>query len=612
MKDKSLLKNLIVVILFFLTFWFGFRPIITGEAFDKKLAKIKGPKGKDQYSLVVFGTEPEGVAAALSGARMGLKTLLITEDLDPGSYIKSSLITNTSPDYAVIAQKKTKLNNGIYAEFFGDAGGNFSYVEYTNLVKQILAQEKNLTVFYNAAYLSVETSGKMIESVTIYHDGETLSVKAPVFIDATENGDVLSLCGVPYFLGSGDINVPDAYMPVIFNFTISDVSCEDIKSITKHIQNMDDFQSVLRQYERVSPKTKIPQLSFIEQGDDEVVVSGIRMRNVNVDAPEMLQQAYNDALIEAKMLTAFLKTAFVPFENCSFKAGASEFYIPEYRHFEGRYTLTVEDILENRDFPTKVVMAQGAIDGEKFVSANISEEYTYILGNPVVYSIPLECFITKNYDNMLMVGKKASFTSLASTSAGRMAVSITSGEAMGITAAYCYLNDLTPAEICQASEKTKMEYQKLLKRTGITLIDFDESNPNAEHWAWPAVKELVKYGLIAGDTENDYLFNLEAYQGNLVTLIENLIVKSAPNYYSLELSKRIRPFSTEELLTGEGVAEIVLSTLDIPYETGQAYKTAKEKNLIPHEVLQEIEPTKAVTMDSVYVITVHVIDALKN
>lgn len=279
-------------------------------------------------------------------------------------------------------------------------------MEYTNLVKQILAQEKNLTVFYNAAYLSVETSGKMIESVTIYHDGETLSVKAPVFIDATENGDVLSLCGVPYFLGSGDINVPDAYMPVIFNFTISDVSWEDIKSITKHIQNMDDFQSVLRQYERVSPKTKIPQLSFIEQGDDEVVVSGIRMRNVNVDAPEMLQQAYNDALIEAKMLTAFLKTAFVPFENCSFKAGASEFYIPEYRHFEGRYTLTVEDILENRDFPTKVVMAQGAIDGEKFVSANISEEYTYILGNPVVYSIPLECFITKNYDNMLMVGKK--------------------------------------------------------------------------------------------------------------------------------------------------------------------------------------------------------------
>lgn len=611
MKNKSLFKNLIVVILFFLTFWFGIRPIISGEEFDRRLAKLKQPKAKDQYSLVVCGTEPEGIAAALSGARMGLKTLLVTEDIDPGSYIKSSLITKTSPDYAVIDQKRTKLNGGIYTELFGDSGGNFSYTEYTNSIKQMLEEEKNLTVFYNAAFLSVEASDKTVESVTIYHNGETVSVKAPIFIDATQNGDVLSLCEVPYFLGSGDINVPDAYMPILFNFTISNVSWEDVKTITIHLQNIEDFQSVLSRYERVNPKTKIPNLSFIEQADDEIVVSGIRMRNINVDDAEMLQQAYYDALIEAKMLTAFLKTAFVPFEHCTFKAGASEFYIPEYRHFEGRYTLTVEDILENRDFPTKVVMAQGTIDAEKFVSANISEEYTYILGNPVVYSIPLECFISKNYDNMLMVGKKASFSSLAATSAGRGAVSITSGEAIGITAVYCYLNDLTPVELSQANEKTIHKYQELLRRSGIVLVDFDESNPNEDHWAWPSIKELVKYGLISGDTENDYLFDLEAYKENLVTLIENLVVKSAPAHYSLELNKRIHPLSTDELLTGEGAAEIILKALNIYYEPGQAYETAKAQDIIPQEVMQKIEPGKVVTMDSVYVITVYVVDELK-
>ena len=101
--------------------------------------------------------------------------------------------------------------------------------------------------------------------------------------------------------------------------------------------------------------------------------------NVNVDAPEMLQQAYNDALIEAKM-HSLLKTAFVPFENCSFKAGASEFYIPEYRHFEGRYTLTLKIYLKTETFQ-QGCYGPRAIDGEKFVSANISEEYTYILGN---------------------------------------------------------------------------------------------------------------------------------------------------------------------------------------------------------------------------------------
>ena len=87
MKNKSLFKNLIVVILFFLTFWFGIRPIISGEEFDRRLAKLKQPKAKDQYSLVVCGTEPEGIAAALSGARMGLKTLLVTEDIDRKSVV---------------------------------------------------------------------------------------------------------------------------------------------------------------------------------------------------------------------------------------------------------------------------------------------------------------------------------------------------------------------------------------------------------------------------------------------------------------------------------------------------------------------------------------------
>lgn len=311
------------------------------------------------------------------------------------------------------------------------------------------------------------------------------------------------------------------------------------------------------------------------------------------------------------MLTAFLKTAFVPFENCEFKTGPSGFYIPEYRHFEGRYTLTVEDILENRNFPTKIVMASGPVDAEKFISAEISEDYTYILGNPEVYSIPLECFIPKKYDNLMMAGKKASFSSLASTSAGRMTVSITAGQALGVTAAYCSLNNMTPAELCSADNKVFEDYQKFLRRSGITLTEFDVKNPNEGHWAWPAVKELVKYGLVAGGMDNDYLFDVEAYQENLVTLILNLLVKAAPEEYSLKLDNRIRPYSAEDLLTGDKACEIVLKTLDIPFEPGNAYLTLKEKNLIPDEILQKLNPDSGVTMDCVYVLVKLIVDLLK-
>jgi len=611
MKSSNLFRNIIIAALFFFTFWFGIRPIITGDEFQRKIKKGEGPKGINQYSLVVFGTEPEGLAAALSGARLGLKTLLVTQDSDPGSYVKSGLVTYTSPDYAMVEGSKKKLNNGIYSELFGETGGNFSVTDYITSAKRIMEKEQSLTVWYNAGFLSAEIDGNKVNGISIYYGGEKHLIEAPVFIDATENGDVLTLCNVPYFTGSADIGVPNSYMPVEYNFIISDVKWQDIESIRKQDRNIDDFQTVLQKYERYSPKTKISKLNFIGQPDNEMVISGIKMWQINVDDPAVMQENFKDALTEAKYLTAFLQYAFVPFENCSFRTGPTSFHIPEYRHFEGVYKLTVEDILENRSFPTKVVLASAPVDAQKFVSTEISDDYTYILGSPKIYSIPLECFISKNYSNMLMVGKKASYSSLAATSAGRLPVSVSSGEAMGVTAAYCYLNDITPLELSKSPEEVIIDYQKLLKRNGLTLFDFNEVNPNNEHWAWPSVKVLTEYGLIAGGENNDYLFDIEAYQNTFKTLIINLIVKAAPEKYSLELDSRLRSYGTDDSLTGEIACEIMLKTMNIPFNQGNAYQTAKEKGLIPQSVLERMKPNTNVTLDFVYTLTVNLINVIE-
>lgn len=611
MKNGNFLRNVIIAVLFFLTFWFGIRPIVTGDEFQRKVKKAQGPQGENQYGLAVFGIEPEGIAAALASARLGVKTLLVTEDSDPGSYVKSGLITYTSPDYAVVQGEKKKLNNGIYAELFGETGGNFAVQDYVSSVKQLLDKEPNLTVLYEAGFLSAQIDGNKVKGINIYHNGEKSLIKAPVYIDATEKGDVLVLCEVPYYTGSEDIGVPDAYMPVEYNFVISNVKWQEIESIRKLTRNMDDFQTTLKSYERFSEKTKISNLSFIGQPDDNMVISGIRMRQVNVNDPEKMREDFEDAINEAKNLTAFLKFAFVPFEDCVYKSGPNFFHIPEYRHFEGLYRLKAEDILENRNFPLKVVLASAPVDAEKFVSAELSEDYTYIIGNPKIYSIPLECFICKTLDNMLMVGKKASFSSLAATSAGRLPVSVSGGEAVGLTAAYCYINDLTPLELSKASEETVKDYQKLLKRRGVTLFDFNEANPNGEHWAWPAVKILAEYGLVAGGINNDYLFDVESNQEVFKTLIENLVVKARPEKYTLELAARLKSFGTEDFLTGETAGEMLLTTVNLPYNKGNAFETAVKNGLIPDNVSARMKPDAYVTLDCVYALTVNLINQLK-
>jgi len=149
----------------------------------------------------------------------------------------------------------------------------------------------------------------------------------------------------------------------------------------------------------------------------------------------------------------------------------------------------------------------------------------------------------------------------------------------------------------------------LLRRNGVTLVDFDESNPNANHWAWPSVKVLAGYGLLAGGLNNDYLLDVEAYQENLAILIINLLVKAAPERYTLELDRQIRSFAGKDVLTGEKACEILLVAKNIRYEKGQAFETALMNGLIPENALDKMSPDKTVTLDCVYALTVNLINA---
>ena len=53
--------------------------ILSGCSFGRQTGENPVNEGVD-YDIIVYGGEPEGVAAAVSAARNGMKTLLICED----------------------------------------------------------------------------------------------------------------------------------------------------------------------------------------------------------------------------------------------------------------------------------------------------------------------------------------------------------------------------------------------------------------------------------------------------------------------------------------------------------------------------------------------------
>jgi len=612
MKRDNLVKNLICAALILITLFFGVRPIITRS--NNRISSGEFEFGDNEYGTIIIGSEPEGLAAALASSRTGLKTLLITGDKTLGSYIKQCLISKMDPQRGIIKGKKVLLNKGIYEEIFGNLNVGFSGLDYENAVQKLVEKEKNLTVLYGSRVTEVRTEGKTVKSIGVETPDGKHTFKGRVFIDATQDGDLLMLCDTPFFYGTEDLGLPGFYSPVEFNFKVSGVDVEALKKSKKVSNFVDEFQLVLMNYKKVNTRTKLVNPAFIIQKDNEIVISGLQVFGVDVNDPDDLRGAYEEAEEEAIMLTAFLKTVMVAFQDCTYKEGPEKFFIPENRHFKSRYVLTVADIIENRNFPDKVALCSQEVDASKFVD----KEIEYIVLKPNVYSIPLGSIIPVNLDNVMMLGSKAGFTSLAATSAGSIPTRITVGEAAGLVSVYSIVRDMMPSELLELPETDLKAMVSYIKRGGVMLTDFEESilipdtgEKLSDHWSYPYIKTLAEYGLISGGRDNNFKLDFRASQELMVVLIKNAILKIRPESYSKEISLVLKPYEIQKELTGEIAATIIAEALSIPYEPGGAIKAIRGKGVIPADIISQLEPDGPVTMDLVYGMVVEAVNYIK-
>lgn len=617
MKRERIIKLLLVGVILFFVVRFGVMPRLSGSSFRDYLGKIATEKytfAENEYAVIVVGSEPEGIAAAVASARTGLKTLLITEDSDLGSYIKRSMIADIKPDEGIIAGKKENLNRGFYKELFGSLRTGFTAEDYMASVEKIVKKEKSLEVLYNCRLIGVVLEDRILKSIRVFADGQEKVLSAAAYVDATQWGDLLELCEVPYTLGSEDLNMPDVYMPLAFNFMVSGVKWDDMRQIQKTSDFILQFREVLMAYEPFYGRTKIESPTFIEQTDDTLIISAIRQWGVNVNDPQDVKQAYEDAMDEAMLLTAYLKNVLVPFAESTFAAAPEELFIPEYRHYAGRYTLTVADILENRDFAGKIALASSPVDAGKFVGNGLS----YIITDPNVYAIPLGCIIPVNVDNVLMPGAKASFKSLAATSAGHIPIRITMGESAGLTAAWSFLNNRTPADILSMTGEELETFKSYLQRGGVFLKDISEKlmdastgQPLENTWAYPYIRELAEYGLLAGGEGNDFRLDSESSCDVMSVLLKNAIVKIAPDAYNFNVAGMLEAYETSDRLTGEKAASMILDALGVSYTPGEAFNVLSGLELYRKVPEGKLTQNGGVTMDVVYCLAVETARLMK-
>jgi len=480
------------------------------------------------YDVIVVGGDPEGVCAAVSSARSGLKTLLIEDD-----HALGGLMTLGQLNFIDICEDRQGniLTQGLFMEFYNAVGGTAFDVE---TAKQFfydwVVNEEHATLKLNTAFVEPVMDGDSIVGVVVNENGEEKTYTASRIIDATVDADVAAAAGAPYTVAGEDYGEKDRQMGVTLVFELSGVNWD---AVTDYLENDDNTGTgatnkaawgYSREGYGYEPKDSMMRLrgfNVARQDNGNVLINALIIFGVDPLSEESKANGIARAQKELEYIVPYVRENFIGFENAELVGTAEQLYVRESRHIIGEYQLTIDDVLENRDQWDKIAIVAYPAD----IQPAAGQTYGVVVGSPDRYAIPFRSIVPLDVENMLVIGRSASYTSLAAGSARVIPVGMAEGEAAGVASAYSLNHDMSFRDMTK-NEKAIADVQKTLKQQGAYLDDFEVHETFMDHWAYPGVKVLRSLGIVSGGYGNDYGLDQELSKGRLQNLLNNTMSKT--------------------------------------------------------------------------------------
>ena len=432
------------------------------------------------YDVIVVGSDPEGIAAALSAARNGMKTLLLSKDSTPGGlYTLGALNFIDVPE----TRDGTLLVGGIYEEFVNAVGGSgFDIVNAANVFNDMLTAEDNLTVRYGAKFQEPVMNGNTITGVTVLEEGDMLvTYNAPYIIDATQDGDVAAAAGAPYTYAGEDIGERDREMGVTLVFRVSGVNWDSmcryltIKRGIGEIFNKSTSMGVSGNtawgfsdegyaYEPSDEAMRLRGFNMAKQDNGDVLVNALLIFDVDPLDEASREEGIARAKAELENIIPYLQDEFWGFGDCELAGTAEDLYVRESRHITCEYNLTIDDVLENRDQDDRIAVTSYPVD----VQPTKTQTYGTVVGYPDQYAVGYKSLVPQDVDGLLVVGRAAGYTSLAAGSARIVPTGMACGEAAGVAVAVAKAQSATPRDLVD-DDAAIAEIQEKLTAQGAKL-----------------------------------------------------------------------------------------------------------------------------------------------
>ena len=402
------------------------------------------------YDVIVCGSGPAGVAAAIEAGRNGAKTLLIEVHGCLGGVWTSGNLT-----WILDNQNKSGLINEIkrdLTKFAGqgmiESGSSYAFdAEVMKVILETYCVEANVDVRLHTRVVSTAVKdGRLTHLLTESKSGRE-AWAGKIFVDCSGDGDLAMQAGCKYEYGGPQ----GEGQPMSLLALVSGVSYENIKPF---VRDADDSKLKSPSKKRleaeiirsgVKPSYSLPGLYPI-RNDLYMLMANHEYGYVGFDAKQ-ISIATLKARAEVHQIVNGLRSLGGIWQNLRIISTAEQIGVRESRRIHGLYTVTANDITEGIRHKDAVCRVTFGVDVHSVKKDDENKQVYNRDIKAIPYDIPIRALIAKDVKGLMMAGRCISGDFIAHSSYRVTGNAVVMGEAAGRVAAIAAGSNRLPQEV---------------------------------------------------------------------------------------------------------------------------------------------------------------------